>query len=475
MRGALAGIPAKVLLYHGLGPDLGGGDGLISTTVGARMRAAERIGAAAAATDPGSEIVQRSIAIVSVLLIGANLQVKYGLTIALLPVVLLAPVWVAVIARYPAARLLMTATGLAVVWGTLLAWVAATDHVVNKHQEIASVLMLLTAVGAIGVLIWAGQTLRPTTVAILFGVGLGAAQLPHPAAWAANPWKYGFALPVAVIGVTIAGRARSAWLGVVVLGVIGLVSLVSDYRSFAAFCLITILVLTWQLASGSTRARVHKLAPMLMLGAIGVGVYFILSNLLVEGYLGSGLQARSTAQIDASGSLLIGGRPEWAAAAELMNQRPQGYGFGVLPNAVDVGHGDAGLESVNINPAYGYEDYMFAGGFRLHSILADLWAAAGWGGLLLAAVILAVLLHRLATELGERTATPMLVFSTVLAIWALAFGPIFTDLKTLTLALFVGLAAHRPGAAAGPPKHRLRGQLAAVPISRARLAGRRQR
>jgi hypothetical protein len=392
-------------------------------------------------TNPASDATQRSIAIAAVVLIGANVQVKYGITIALLPVALLFPVWMPVLSGYPFARTLLAAAGVAVFWGTMLAWFATEDHEVNKHQAVAAGLMIVTAFGAVGVLLWACELLRVETVIILFGVGLAASHLTDHAGWAANPWKYGFALPTAIIAITLAGRARSLAVGILALAAVGLMSVVSDYRSFAAFCMITILVLLWQLASRSASTRAHKAAPLLMLGAIGFGVYNLLSNLLVSGFLGSGLQQRSTAQIEASGSLLIGGRPEWAATTRLMSERPQGFGFGVLPNAIDVNHGDAGLESVNIDPANGYEAYMFGGGFRLHSLLADLWSAAGWGGLLLTATVFVILLVRLATALAERVATPILVFATVFAMWAIAFSPIFTDLKDLTLAAFVALSS----------------------------------
>jgi hypothetical protein len=401
-------------------------------------------------TRPASDITQRCVAVGAILLIGANLQVKYGITIALLPVVLLLPVWLPVLSRYPFARSLMAVAGFAVFWGLMLAWYATVDHDVNKHQEIAAALMIVTAFGAVGVLLWACESLRPDTVIILFGVGLAASHLRDHAGWAANPWKYGFALPTAIIGIALASRARSLAVGIVALAAVGLMSVVSDYRSFAAFCLIVILVLLWQSATRSTSARAHKVAPLLMLGAIGFGVYNILSNLLVAGYLGSGLQEKSTAQIQASGSLLIGGRPEWAATTRLMSERPQGFGFGVLPNAVDINHGDAGLMSVNIDPANGYETYMFGGGFRLHSLLADLWTAAGWAGILLSAAVLGILLVRLSTALAERSATPILVFATVFAIWALAFSPIFTDLKDLTLAAFLALSS-RPKRSDAPP------------------------
>lgn len=433
-----------------------------------------------ATPDPGHYRPHRIVAVVSVLLVGANvpagvlliafkvllgvnLPAKYGISSALVAAVLLLPVWAPVISHYRGTVVLLAAAGAAVASGTLLSSLATVDHAVSTQHELSIALMIVSAFGAIGVLLWASEALGVPTVVIVFGLGLTASHVLDHAGWAANPWKYGFALPVAIIGVGISSRARSPSAGIFVLLGVGLVSVVSDYRSFAGFCLISILVLTWQIASRSSRERVNKAAPIIMLAAVGSGTYFLLSNLLTGGYLGAGLQERSLAQVETSGSLLVGGRPEWAATIRLFAERPQGFGFGVLPNSLDIGIGDAGLASVNIDPANGYEAYMFGGGFRLHSIIADLWAAAGWGGILLCVIVLVILIQRLSTALADRDATPVLIFMTVIAIWALAFSPVYTDLKDLTLAVFVALASRRASGTADEPEPRSPDGAAAQP------------
>src|SRR5690606_37117394 len=100
-------------------------------------------------------------------------------------------------------------------------------------------------------------------------------------------------------------------------------------------------------------------------------------SLLTGGYLGSEAQERTTQQIETSGSLLIGGRPEFAATRHLVESRPEGFGLGVVPAWEDIRTARHGLAEVNVELEPVRLRYMFGGQFRLHSIAADLWAACG--------------------------------------------------------------------------------------------------
>jgi hypothetical protein len=235
------------------------------------------------------------------------------------------------------------------------------------------------------------------------------------------------------------------------LALVAALSAVSNYRSFVGFCLLTVILIAWQSISRSPRKQTNRLAPVVLIGAIAFALYQLVSTLLVGGYLGSQVQARTLSQTQTSGSILLGGRPEWTSTIDLMAHRPSGYGLGVVPNAIDINIGDHALINININPDYGYEQYMFIGQFRLHSIVADLWTSCGWAGLLLAAVILIVLLQTLSVALAERRATALQILITSIALWDLAFSPIFTNLRDITLALALGLQATWPTRASPRP------------------------
>jgi hypothetical protein len=103
---------------------------------------------------------------------------------------------------------------------------------------------------------------------------------------------------------------------------------------------------------------------------------------------------------------------------------------------------------LNIPTIDGYaEHYMFGGQFKLHSVAADLWSHFGLVGVGLAVVIAGLLTDALTRVLSDRTGTALLVFAIALALWDLAFGPIYSNLRYITLAL--GLALYRRDLAEG--------------------------
>jgi hypothetical protein len=384
------------------------------------------------------------VAVFSVVLVGANFSVKYGITVAAVPVILLAPVWIAALGRHAGARLVIATAGAAVIAGMILSRISSADHATGHSQTISSAMLVVSGFGAVGVLLWCGEVLGRRPTIVLYGLAFALAQVMDHASWADNPWKHGFAFPATVVALALASKARTVGPTLVTLAVAGLLSIANDYRSFFAFCVIVALLVVWQEFSRSTSRTRHRFAPLLLLGALGIAAYYAVTTLLVEGYLGPEVQERSIEQIDASGSLLVGGRPEWAATIRLMSEHPWGYGFGVAPNAADVSVGDAGLLSVNINPDYGYNVYMFAGQFRLHSIAADLWASTGVIGIVLGLVVFGTLAHWLAVGLESRRLDALTIILVVIASWDLVFSPIFTSLKDVTVALFLVLSLAPP-------------------------------
>jgi hypothetical protein len=162
------------------------------------------------------------------------------------------------------------------------------------------------------------------------------------------------------------------------------------------------------------------------------------------------LQARTAEQIARTGSLLLGGRPEWTATWALMQHSPLGFGLGVVPSAADVHVAREGLAVTRIPTVDAYlENYLLAGGVELHSIVADLWAGLGPAGLLLGVLMGVLAVRGLAGQLAARTASGLVCLLVPLGTWSLAFGPLPTDVPTLTLALGLLLAPRSPGA--GPP------------------------
>ena len=72
-------------------------------------------------------------------------------------------------------------------------------------------------------------------------------------------------------------------------------------------------------------------------------------------------------------------------------------------------------------------NYMMGEGLRLHSITSDLWVSYGVVGVALALTIGFALIRTLSTLSANRRTPPLVAFVSVLAIWHLCFGPIFTN------------------------------------------------
>jgi hypothetical protein len=181
-----------------------------------------------------------------------------------------------------------------------------------------------------------------------------------------------------------------------------------------------------------------------VLGALGVAavLYYTLTTLIVSGALGTGLKQRSEAQLESGGSLLLGGRPEWTVTVRLLQERPWGFGWGVQPSAEDIELGRQGFASIHLLSQENYlYNYVFRGMFRLHSITADLWAAAGAAGLLLVGVMLWLIVTSLAEQVALRTATAVLVYLSVRSVWDIGFSPIYSNLPGVALTVAVALVA----------------------------------
>jgi hypothetical protein len=79
-------------------------------------------------------------------------------------------------------------------------------------------------------------------------------------------------------------------------------------------------------------------------------------------------------------------------------------------------------------------------------VVADLWALSGPAGLLLSAVIMFALAWSLSGEILARAANGLTLFVALVAVWDLAFGPLYSNLRDVMLAmgLVLMLKAERP-------------------------------
>lgn len=184
-----------------------------------------------------------------------------------------------------------------------------------------------------------------------------------------------------------------------------------------------------------------------------MGGYFLIQAALLDGALGEQAQARSVAQIERSGSLLTGGRPELGASIALLTARPWGYGSGVFPTGEQVQVAKQGMVALGYDPDNGYVNrYMFGNGFEVHSLTGDLWILFGVLGLAFAVVLAVAVGASLVIRLASGTASAVGAFLALRLMWDLAFSPIGSAALTLavTLAVLLPAVGERKPRAASP-------------------------
>lgn len=382
-------------------------------------------------------------------------QVVNGVSVCVVVAIVLAPVWIGALREYRWARTLVALGLAAAAWGagaTLLQTERGIDLVLLR-QETGT---LLSLVGGAGLLLWARSRIGVGATVLSFAVGA----LLNVALSGGNPanlWKYSLAVPVALLLLGLAARTGERWLPVVVLGGLAIVSALSDSRSMTSFLLLAGAAMLWQ-AAGERGSRARPWTALVALAAVGLAAASLLQALILDGVLGQSAQQRSEAQIDASGSIITGARPELGAATALIAARPLGYGSGTLPSSRDVWSAKQGMQLLGYDPDNGYVDrFMFGGHYEVHSVLGDLWIRFGPLGAALVVLIVAVGIAGLASGLSVRHASGALVLLALLGAWDALFSPMLTSYRSLALLFaiaavpLVTASASRPSRRSGAP------------------------
>ena len=381
------------------------------------------VGATAASERPDPYVVcTRFLAQAAVVVAGTELKLRYGAFAALPVAVLLAPLWITAVRRYVLAPTIVVLGLAAVPAGWFLGELAESDHAISQALRQRSVALLLSGLAVFVLLLWA-RTIVPTSrVVVLYGAGALAGVLLR----GQTDWKFNLALPVTlvVLGLIESGGHRK--LAAVAVVVLGTITAVNGGRSLFGLCVLAAVITAWQFLS-PTPKRTPGFAVLMAVAGLVLVVYLLASTLLTSGALGADAEARSREQISRSGSLISGGRPEWAVTAELFRLRPEGFGAGVIANGEDVAAGKAGLLRIGVDLDEGRKRYMFGSEFRLHSILADLWVRYGWFGVALGVALLAAVARSVNRLVGSRTADTSAMLLAVLAGWYLFFGPIYSN------------------------------------------------
>jgi hypothetical protein len=379
-----------------------------------------------------------------VVLLGFNRVYRAGATYGEIAALLTLPLWIGWFRRYRIGVTYLIVGMLALVWGLLLRDFSATDHLVNSALSRDTTVQLLELVLGVGVVLWARSLLSSVQIGLLFGVGMLAEAALDRGAWRDNPWKFALAVPVCLIVVAVAALLRSLLIQLAALAALAAVSVILDSRAYSATLVLTAVLLLWRSARNRSATKMTKLRVSVLIAGVAAATYFLATSLLVNGYLGADAQARTIAQIQTSGSLILGGRPELAATIALMKYHIQGYGVGVIPTPNDILVAKSGLAGINYAPNNGYvERYMFGGQYELHSVFGDMWARWGLVGLAFLVLIAYVVLRSLVDAVSGGPGDIVTIFVGVWTVWSLAFSPFGVSASFMLLAVGLGLRQPR--------------------------------
>ena len=162
-----------------------------------------------------------------------------------------------------------------------------------------------------------------------------------------NPWKFSLSVPVTLIVLGLPWVYRRPLVETMALVGLAAVSALNDGRSAAAMMLIGAALVMTQGPRTQAR-RTNSFVTLARLAMIAVGGFYLVQAAILNGELGEAAQARTEAQIEASGSVLLGGPPRdrrvvlthHRTADRVRRRRPRLRGG---PGQREDRHGRAGL------------------------------------------------------------------------------------------------------------------------------------
>ena len=379
-----------------------------------------------------------------VVMVGLDLRYRFGVSLTLVAALVVLPLWARSVGRYPLAPLIVGLGLASTVSAIVLAERSAVDHSINSLVQTETIFLFLSGLAALVILLWAREVLPLHRIVVLYAVGALASDILA----SRMSWKYDLSLPAALLVLGLMERHGIRRASAAVLMGFGLIGVLNDSRSFIAFCAMAAALTLWELRPiTSSQSRWF---PAMLMVCLGVATYLLVQSLLVGGYLGSVAQERTIEQSDATGSVLAGGRPEWAATRALVLLNPAGYGVGVKPNWSDLQAAKQGLNAINVDLETHRERYMFGTVFNLHSITSDLWVGYGWTGVALAIVICFALVRSLSFQLAARAAPTSVILLAMLGVWFMLFGPFYSNWLEVCVSLGLVLVTRAAGSPVTP-------------------------
>lgn len=392
-------------------------------------------------TGPERSWLDQTAAAAICVALGLRLSLTGFLNTAVVVPALFLPVWLATVITIRAKWVALLGAA-AVVSGVWLSSLAASSHVVIASVSLQRSALIVEIILGAGALIWSRTTIGSAPTAFLYGVGLLGHQMLTGFA-TDNPWKFELFTPVVICLLAGAWWAQRPSVELLVLIGLAILSALSDSRSAASILAMSAILLLWQRWRAALRLRSTVVRMFFALALVGTFSYFAMQTFILDGLLGGASQARSEAQIAASGSLLLGGRPELGATVALLSNQPGGYGVGTVLSQAEMNVAKEGMAAIHYDPNNRYvEVYMFGNGIEVHSVLGDLWLRHGLLGLAFALSMIGTILVGAVRQLAYNRGRALTTFLAVQVLWDAMFSPFYypaIQILTIGLALCVRL------------------------------------
>lgn len=392
---------------------------------------------------PGERDLVVVVACGTALVLGFRYRLPPDIPIGFLLAGALLPVTIRMWQIYRGAWVITVVAAAAAVSGLFLTWSVAADGLANPSLMVVQTARVLGLALGMLALLWVRSVVGIRLTVLMYGIG-SLLTIALTGVNESNFWKFSFSVPTALILLSLPSVYGHKRVEVLAMTALGVMSVLHDSRSAAAMFLIGVgVVLT---RHGQVAKRKRSLWPILVrLAFFCVGGFYLLQAAALEGVLGEGAQERTLEQIDRSGSLLTGGRPEIGATWALMKEQPLGFGAGTLARPGDVLTAKSGMTVLGYDPNNGYvEKYLFGRGFELHSFVGDLWVLFGPLGALLAVLVTGSVVYGMIRGLALGTTPAVLVFLGLRTMWDFAFSPFPSVMITVMLALAIALPLRRP-------------------------------
>lgn len=386
-------------------------------------------------------LAERALAVFAVFLVGLRLKVQGGITAGDLVGWAMVPLWVPALRRYRGAFALYLTALVALASCYVLTRWSAIDHHVSMKLNTQIIRIILSAMVGAGVVVWARQKLSSGWLFAAYGLGMLVAKPDNMKLFSENPWKFHYSVPLTIIVVGIIQSQRRPRSTIAALLVFAALCGMNDARSNLSVLVLVATLLVWRLFPAAQRRRVTVVRTLAALVTVGAVAYYALMALIMEGVLGQATRERSIEQIQTSGNLVVGGRPEMAASWALFKHHPFGFGGGTFLNSHEMGLARDAMTSIGYDPTNQYlEKFMFVRGIELHSMTADLWAWCGIAGLVFAVALLAQAMATLSNRLTNRPMEgAVTIFCVLLTLWNLPFSPWLSSIPILSLMIGTGL------------------------------------